>query len=884
MPLAASAQNYLLPQTKADNNVDYSVNQTGVQRHVEWGLDAAWVSEGNMRRGIAWMDTSTVGIVRISYQPTHALQSDGTLTNNQRDSLDIRLRLADWVSDHVDLMLNDDPISVDPAIKGKEAKWVEVIKASVDYIHKNSKHKVVSIAPFNEPDFGWGQDDVETFNRIDKRMKSDSFFDGIRICGGNTLNNDMAEWWYSRLKNNLDEGNTHQLAGSFDTYANFFATVAKDGKHVTADELHNVGDAQVAVQYGMQTGIWWGTAEKARGEFCKATNGGWQLGYAENRGNWTSASVYRKPNGNVLAFLGSSERQAYKTTFQFVSTDQPVYYNGYGPLREYAVTIPGGTGYQNGQSNAEAVVDVTYGEDVRPVVNGTYKLMNKQSHLVMRPANASTSSGAKIEQYKDMNALADHSYQNWKFTPVRSNIGDDFSFYTIVNQKTNKSIDVLNWSLDNEGGIIQYDAAGGNNQQWCVEYAGDNYFYIRNRHSGLYLQIERETATPTLGLAVVQHQFTGKDIQKWRFLPVDVAYEDKVAQAPVNLVADGGAESIHLSWSRGSYIANSVYEVLRADEEDGNYNTIARNISSKDILQKQVEFVDNDVETGKTYYYKVRGVTPYLNRSECSAVASASTNGRNTQLAHWKLDGDLTDDTPNLNNAAVYGTASYTTGHSGKALQLNGTDNYVQLPYGITGKDALTFSAWVNWSGGNNWQRIFDFGCGTENYMFLSPECGTGMRFAIKNGADEQQITAKALTSGTWHHVALTIGTDGAILYVDGSQVGKNANVTIKPNDFKPFLNYIGRSQFAGDPTLKGSIDDVRLFNYALTVDDVDDLYNGTITGIKQTTAGGKPTVEVFDVNGKKVAGADVDQLPSGIYIIKTTNGAKTESRKIVVK
>ena len=76
-------------------------------------------------------------------------------------------------------------------------------------------------------------------------------------AGGNTLNCDEALPWYNALKDYLDEGNTHQLAGSFDNYALFFQTVKNDGKVVTADELHNVGEAIVGVEYGMENGIWW---------------------------------------------------------------------------------------------------------------------------------------------------------------------------------------------------------------------------------------------------------------------------------------------------------------------------------------------------------------------------------------------------------------------------------------------------------------------------------------------------------------------------------------------------------------------------------------------------------------------------------------------------
>jgi hypothetical protein len=147
---------------------------------------------------------------------------------------------------------------------GKPEEWYKLIKASVQYCQSQGL-KVISVSPFNESDFvNWHQyygnenQGMKDFLAIAKLIKEDPFFDGIRVCGGNTLNCDRALPWYNALKEYLDEGNTHQLAGSFDTYANFFTQVVKDGKLGTADELHNVGEAIVGAEYGMTTGIWWG--------------------------------------------------------------------------------------------------------------------------------------------------------------------------------------------------------------------------------------------------------------------------------------------------------------------------------------------------------------------------------------------------------------------------------------------------------------------------------------------------------------------------------------------------------------------------------------------------------------------------------------------------
>ena len=51
-------------------------------------------------------------------------------------------------------------------------------------------------------------------------------------------------------------------------------------------------------------------------------------------------------------------------------------------------------------------------------------------------------------------------------------------------------------------------------------------------------------------------------------------------------------------------------------------------------------------------------------------------------------------------------------------------------------------------------------------------------------------------------------------------------NVTIKPSDFKPNMNYIGKSQFAGDPLFNGLIDEFRIYNRALSADEIKAAYN----------------------------------------------------------
>ena len=160
----------------------------------------------------------------------------------------------------------------------------------------------------------------------------------------------------------------------------------------------------------------------------------------------------------------------------------------------------------------------------------------------------------------------------------------------------------------------------------------------------------------------------------------------------------------------------------------------------------------------------------------------------------------------------------------GNVLQLDGVTNYVLLPHPVA--NASTFAAWVKWNGGADWQRIFDFGTNTSKYFFLTPRAfAAGMRFAIKNGGAEQQINAaSALPTNSWCHVAVTLDGTKGILYLNGSPVGTNNALTIRPWQLLARTNYLGASQFAADPLFNGKIDSFRIFGRALSAAEIRDL------------------------------------------------------------
>lgn len=162
----------------------------------------------------------------------------------------------------------------------------------------------------------------------------------------------------------------------------------------------------------------------------------------------------------------------------------------------------------------------------------------------------------------------------------------------------------------------------------------------------------------------------------------------------------------------------------------------------------------------------------------------------------------------------------------GNVLNLNGTSQYVQLANPVA--NAKTFATWVKWRGGASWQRIFDFGAGTNQYFFLTPAANDGnMRFAITtngNNAEQRIEAAMPLPTNSWCHVAVTLDGQRGVLYLNGSAVATNLGVTIRPWQTLASSNYVGKSQFPGDPAFNGCISSFRIFGRALSAAEISNI------------------------------------------------------------
>ena len=314
---------------------------------------------------------------------------------------------------------------------------------------------------------------------------------------------------------------------------------------------------------------------------------------------------------------------------------------------------------------------------------------------------------------------------------------------------------------------------------------------------------------------------------------------DTVApSAPGGLSAIVGNGTVSLDWFNNSEQDLDSYCVYRSTTSGSGYTQLASDLTDS-------AYVDNTVTNDITYYYVVTAVDTKGNESDYS-VESSARPVTPILVAHYELENNSNDSSPNGNHAVATGAPVYTTGYLGQAVDLDGSDDYLTLPGDVANSNDITVAAWVHWDGGGSWQRIFDFGNNTTEYMFLTPSSGDGtLRFAITtsgNGA-EQVVETSELATGQWVHVAVTLEGNTGTLYVNGLSAASNF-VTLDPPDFAPVNNYIGQSQWP-DPLFDGRIDDFRIYNYALSASDIRDLgTDGDIYEAESALYGGEALLE----------------------------------------
>jgi glucose/arabinose dehydrogenase/chitodextrinase len=213
------------------------------------------------------------------------------------------------------------------------------------------------------------------------------------------------------------------------------------------------------------------------------------------------------------------------------------------------------------------------------------------------------------------------------------------------------------------------------------------------------------------------------------------------------------------------------------------------------------------------------------------------------------------DVTANGNTATIRNGALWTAGKYGSGIKLDGSNDFLEIPgspsVNLSGT-ALSFSAWVNPTGGTGDQVLFAKGYNgsmvSPYYQYAVELRGGGISPALLIGTAgglKEASMGSALPKGQWSHFAVVFNGAQAAFYLNGALV-RTATLAASVVQRDTPLR-LGADAQPGQ-FLNGSLDDVRLYGRTLTQAEVQDDMNTALA----SPAGGSsaPAVSIVSPPG----------------------------------
>jgi len=197
-------------------------------------------------------------------------------------------------------------------------------------------------------------------------------------------------------------------------------------------------------------------------------------------------------------------------------------------------------------------------------------------------------------------------------------------------------------------------------------------------------------------------------------------------------------------------------------------------------------------------------------------------------VAAWDMDegsgAKINDQSGNHNDGTISG-ATWTSGKYGSALQFDGVDDYVDCgnDNSLNATDAITIGAWVKRGAFQiDHARILDKE-GTTAYAILFYTTDSEIKLYAKIGSSYSVVsTGIILQPDTWEHIAITYNSsDGTLKGYQNGKITKIDNTSFSGKIGTNSNNLrIGRSN-SGSYYFNGQIDDVKIYNYARSVEQI---------------------------------------------------------------
>ncbi len=390
---------------------------------------------------------------------------------------------------------------------------------------------------------------------------------------------------------------------------------------------------------------------------------------------------------------------------------------------------------------------------------------------------------------------------------------------------------------------------------------------------------------------------------------------------PGNLSASTGAYSVLLSWEPSTDDTQVAGYVVLVDGV--HYDSLAGSATS--VLVGGLD--PETFYTFEIYAFDLAGNESPIADITVSTEAELNT-GEPGLVAWYKFDGDANDATPYANHGAIGGNpvfenVTHPNGVGGQAIKFDGQQDSVLAPNAVQLiSDYTTVSFWIRPDAVSTAAEsyVLDFGHWDQRWKISLPQhqkivWTTNSKNAVSNNFihDMDSKDGNELVVGFWWYVTMVHDGVNDIIYIDGEEVNNLPAAGTLNSTNRPFG--MGSNPIDGGQYFNGALDEVKIYNRALTPEEVAKLYQSGTTGTDDLSGYLKsvlksvfpnPTsaqlvvehnfnnlqpllVRVFDTSGRQTGmvrfdrneltagqfSLDVSNLSSGTYFLNFVLGGK---------
>ncbi|WP_396142981.1 LamG-like jellyroll fold domain-containing protein [Flavobacterium sp.] len=480
--------------------------------------------------------------------------------------------------------------------------------------------------------------------------------------------------------------------------------------------------------------------------------------------------------------------------------------------------------------------------------------------------------------------------------------GGTFRCLTLQQQATLAGVWVHHAVVHNGTSVSYYLNGSPNVNGWLLNYSGFNFANLNFIFGGGTNSNTINTAKCMNGildeLYVYNRALTDAEI----VLVKNATYSYTPVPSISNVSATPTSNNATINYSLNAS-GNATTSIIKYGTSSSALTSQINGQNASGTATNPFSTVISGLTSGTTYYYQIEATNSFGTTQ--SAISSFQTQG---MIAEYNFNNTYNNALGNSPFTSNSGT-SFTSDRSNtpnSALYINNTgttSTILGLPYG---NSARTVSVWIKMAVLNSFgfNFIYNYGNSTNYY---GTYFNNSNLYHFQNGSSHFVANTTALN--TWiHYVFIYDGTVSKI-YKNGALLGTNTIAFNTLNNGNLFS--LGLTESGGVNYFNGTVDDLKIYNYAISDADVTSLFSNNILASENFTSQNlkatiypNPTsdnfsiemenevksVEIYSIQGQKVLTSNtkdmnVSNLSKGMYLVKIEDSNNAVStQKLIIK